>query len=120
MFRRETRIVLENGARSEFLRVAWAYMNLTRREAGCVRAEIYETIGKSNWYVFDELYLDKKAFEGHLSTEHTRLLTQFLEQNSAEPVRHESLRSVLHAPWKWVPARGGACAWRAAFERRAR
>ena len=57
--------------REAFLAAAKACVEETRREAGCLRYDMHESVSEPNCFVFVEEWTSKEAIDAHFERPHT-------------------------------------------------
>ncbi|UAB73935.1 antibiotic biosynthesis monooxygenase [Vibrio sp. SCSIO 43132] len=66
----------------------------TRAELGCVRYELFEDNGQEGHFIFNESFIDQKAFEEHQATPHFLNLIENVGDLLAEEIKIITLSPV--------------------------
>ena len=77
--------VVRPDKREEFIAAARAQISETRKEAGCIAYDFYESQTEPNTFVFNERWKSREAIDAHFQTEHIKTFMAALPACVAEP-----------------------------------
>ena len=77
--------VVRPDKREDFIAAARAQIVETRKEAGCISYDFFESQTEPNTFVFNERWKSKEAIEAHFQTAHIRTFMAALPACLAEP-----------------------------------
>jgi len=87
-------VIGAGGNLAEAVRLVKEFVIDSRMDAGAVRIEAFQQEGHANHFTIYEVWQSRKAFEAHLTAEHTKRFRQALQPMLGSPFR-ERLHRLL-------------------------